>query len=108
MKLRSPDALNETCQVLPKLALSTYSAAMRIPSDLTSSKTLLNSLRAIAVTSFLFVLVAMLFPSTQRFLVGACVSFNGMLMIQIFRLKSIEERPDPRDQDITRLKLNGF
>jgi hypothetical protein len=74
---------------------------------LTTWSTPLNSLRLLALLAFASVVVALLFPATQQFLTGACVSFTGLLAVQLFRIKRIEEKPDPRDQDMTTLHLTN-
>ncbi len=80
---------------------------MKISFDLTSARSLLISLRAVAISAFLCVTVAMLFPKAQGFLAVGCISLTGTLAIQLFRLKSVEEKPDPRDRDMGGLGLKA-
>jgi len=81
---------------------------MKIRFDLTSSRALLVSLRVLAVMAFVGVTIAMVFPRTIDWMAGACVSMTGILAIQLFRLKSVEEKPDARDRDMRGLRLNDL
>jgi hypothetical protein len=67
----------------------------------------LVSLRLLAMLAFVSLLVSATVPRMAHFLTGTCVTFTGMLLLQVFRLKSVEERPDPREQEPTRLNLGG-
>lgn len=73
-----------------------------------SWNTPLNSLRAFAVLSFACVLISLMFPATQRFLAAGSISISGLLTVQLFKLKGVEEKPDPRERDITTLGLGNF
>ena len=79
----------------------------RFDALVTAWNTPLVAVRVSGVLTFSCVLVALLFPATQRVLGPACVSFSGILAIQLFRIKHIEEKPHPRDEGMNTLGLTN-
>lgn len=65
----------------------------------------LCSARVLAILTFICTLLTQVFPRTQQFLVGACISFSGILAIQLFKIKGVEAAPDRRDEAFTRHSL---
>lgn len=70
-----------------------------------------GSIRVLAVLAFVGILGALLArefhkPSLGDFCNGMAVSFSGILMLQVFGLRSAEPSHDPQESPLTELHLS--